>query len=725
MYKWLYSVLFWVLTAICCWAQQIDKQLFQINGYVQNGDYLRATNLCNSLLKQTNLEKENVKIIRDKLDWIKYFKDIETQAFVFIRKRSYDEALFTLKKVEQKGVYSTKNKDLIAILTNAKKYENTQIEQRYINKANAYIATGNTEKAKTILLLFPDNPIAVAILIGLDAPQEPVPPTIPCEDKKYANLNIQMQVAYNKCQLQEAKRIGKQILQLECYQNNRTTLRLLNDIAITQQQLRNIADWKSGADNSRRDLIVPEYEKVFKKNRNCVEWDYFYYVYYSAERMRANDPCNKNAVGRYLQAKRVSETLAIKENIDQKIAAIDQCTDCNSKSTLFVQITNEAQRLYKQCRYEEALKRYKEALPYNCSEKTQGIANVWENELLPQIKRNQIQANRFIMLKSSADSLAALGECQDALKYYQSADSIQIDCIKLNKQDLSVKIEKMQCCVDLKKFKGLRDTVVLALRGDLILNTDSKLNTRAFCRRAINALNLANNNKCIDTTEASRLFDMSCKICRVDFPTFFKCPVPPPDTIKKYQGFELLAGGFYNNPVVASVVRITLPTWGWGGWNIGINYFHSFQSFGEWKIGANFSNNHFEIKQPFAEKENFDFQIAKFNAEFDWNLQKKKKSYPFLTLGTIINIPLKFTYQTGNKILTDKNLLANSVGLKTGVGYVFRRRSVISFTYDFAPLFKAEAAKSPVLITESQYMTFGVNFRYRFLKQKLITKEKH
>jgi hypothetical protein len=723
MYKWFYSVLLWLLIWYGCWSQQIDKQLYQINNYVQNGDYFRATNLCNSLLKQTNLNEENIKIIKDKLDWINYFKNIEIQSFVLIRKGNYDEAIFTIKKTEQNGVYSTKNKDLIAILTNAKKYENTPIEQRYIDAGARYLESGDKEKAKAIFLQFKDNPIAVLKLKEIE--QSLSVPILPCDEAKYASLRREMNRLYGECQLKRATQKANEILLMDCYQKDGFTLGSVAVFKDIQKQLRDIAEWKSGSDNSRREFIVPEYEKVFRKNRNCVEWDYFYYVYSSAEKMRVDDPCNKNAVSRYLQARRISDNLARRENIDQKIASIDQCTDCNSKSTLFVQITNEAQRLYKQCRYEEALKRYKEALSYNCSEKTQGIANVWENELLPQIERNQIQANRFIMFKSSADSLAALGECQDALKYYQSADSIQIDCIKLNKQDLSLKIERMQCCLDLKKFKGLRDTVLLALRGDLILNTDSKLNTRAFCRRAINALNLANNNKCIDTTEASRLFDMSCKICRVDFPTFFKCPIPPPDTIKKYQGFELLAGGFYNNPVVASVVRLTLPTWGWGGWNVGINYFHSFQSFGEWKIGANFSNNHFEIKQPFAEKENFDFQIAKLNAEFDWNLQKKKKSYPFLTLGTMINFPLKFTYQTGSKILTDKKLLANSVGLKAGVGYVFKRRSVISFTYDFAPLFQAEAAKSPILITESQYMTFGVNFRYRFLKQKLITKEKN
>jgi len=347
---------------------------------------------------------------------------------------------------------------------------------------------------------------------------------------------------------------------------------------------------------------------------------------------------------------------------------------------------------------------------------------VWESELLPQIERNQIQANRFVMLKSSADSLAALGECQAAPKYYQSVDSIQIDCVKLNKQDLSLKIEKMQCCVDLKRFKGLRDTVLLALRGDLILNTDPKLNTRAFCRRAINALNLNNNNTCIDTIERKRLLDISCEVCAVDYPATFNCPPPPkPISTKdttKYQGIELLAGGFSNNPVITSATRLTLPSWGWGGWIVGVNYVHSFQSFGEWKVGASFSNNHFEIKQPFAEKENFDFQMARFSAEFDLKSSKKKDFYPFLTVGVMMNLPLKFTYQTGDKILSDKNLLTNSAGLKTGIGYVFKRRSVISVTYDFAGLLQAEAAKSPVLITESQYRTLGVNFRYRFLKYK-------
>ena len=548
-----------------------------------------------------------------------------------------------------------------------------------------------------------------------------ITPISPCNEAKYASLRREMNKLYGDCQLIEAILKAKEILSMDCYQRDKFTLGSVTVFKDIQKQLRDIAEWKSGGDNSKREFIIPEYEKVFKKNRKCVEPDYFYYVYSSAEKMRADDPCSKNAVSRYLQAKRISENLVNKKEIDQKIAAIDKCTDCYDKTALFVQITNEAQSLFNQCRYDEAIKRYKDATPYNCSEKTQSIAKKWNEELIPQIERNKTQASRFVALKASADSLAdlgrhELGKYEIALKKYQAADSIKLDCSKLNEQDIALKISDMQYFMFYEFRKTIRDA--------LDRNIDF-LERRAICGKVLVAISLADINKRIDFTDKNNLFELSCKTCAAEYPAFFKCPPPPlpliaKDTLTKYQGLEFVANAFYGNPTISSVTRLTLPTWAWGGWGVGVNYVRSWGSFGEWKAGVVFSNNHFEVNQPFSSKENFDFQLVRLSTEFILKPKSKTNIYPFATFGAMVNIPVKFSYQAGNREMNNTNLLATGMGLKTGLGFVIERSVSVSITYDIADLFQAKAAETPLLINKSRYQTIGFNLGYRFLKYRKV-----
>lgn len=722
MRKWLCCLFFLIAVGQLGWSQSFDDQLNRINGHIKNGDYFRATNLCEDLLKKPFLSKEEASVVYGKLDWIKHFRDIDSQVFIFIRRRSYDEAIVTLKQIEGNGITNTRNKELLTLFQQASKYTNTPIEQRYIDAGVKYLEMGDKEKAKAIFLQFKDNPIAVLRLKEIEEESSTVI-TKPCDEAKYASLRREMNKLYGACQLAKAIQKANEILAMDCYQKDKFTLASMAIFRDIQRQLRDIAEWKSGLDNSRREFIIPAYERVFKKNRNCVEWDYFYYVYLSAERMRISDPCNKNAVSRYLQAKRISNTLANKENIDQKIAAIDKCTNCDDKAAQFVQITNEAQSFLKQCRYDDAIKRYKDAQPYNCSEKTQAITKKWSEELIPQIERNRTQANRFITLKASADSLEALGECTLALNFYQSADSIQLDCIKLNKQDIVLKISKMRCCVDINKFFGLRDTVRAALEKKIVLVKNNEfLNRRAICGKVIEADSLAKKHKCINDSEVTQLYGLSCKTCAAEYPNSFnssKCPSPPSistDTINKYQGVELIVNAFYNNPTISSATRLTLPTWDWGGWGVGLNYVHNWNSFGEWKAGFLFSNHHFQVNQPFSDRENFDFQLLKLSTEFDLKPKNKTNTYPFVMFGAVVNIPLKFNYQAGSRLVNNTTLLATGIGLKTGFGFVIKRNVSFSITYDFTDLFRAEAAKTPILINKSRYQTVGFNLGYRFLK---------
>ena len=133
-----------------------------------------------------------------------------------------------------------------------------------------------------------------------------------------------------------------------------------------------------------------------------------------------------------------------------------------------------------------------------------------------------------------------------------------------------------------------------------------------------------------------------------------------------------------------------------------------------------FSNNHFEVNQPFSDKENFDFQLLRLSTEFTWKPKKKINTYPFATIGLIVNIPLKFNYQAGNRMMNSTDLLATKIGLKTGLGFVIKRRVSVSISYDVIDLFQAKAAETPLLINKSRYQTIGFNLGYRFLKYRKV-----
>jgi len=45
--------------------------------------------------------------------------------------------------------------------------------------------------------------------------------------------------------------------------------------------------------------------------------------------------------------------------------------------------------------------------------------------------------------------------------------------------------------------------------------------------------------------------------------------------------------------------------------------------------------------------------------------KNKINTYPFALFGAIVNIPLKFNYQAGNRMMNSTNLLATGIGLRT------------------------------------------------------------
>ena len=697
-----------------CVAQKFGEKLTQINALIKNGDYFRAANLCNSILKSSSsLDDKDADVLRSKLDWITHFKSLENQVFLIIRKENYEEPIVVLRKIEQDGVFSVKNKELVALLVKAAKYKNTSIEGRYISAAEGYIKVGNIERALTILRLFPDNPTAILKIKGIEAIESNL---TPCDEKTYISLKNEMDRFYQSCELQKAKNIAKDILQLDCYKNDRRTLSRLRQINDEQSQLREIASLNSGnkaGDSHNREYIIPIYNRLLKTHRSCVEWDYFYFVYYTAERVKSSDPCNKTAIKWYLDAKQISKTWAAKERIDEKILVIENCIKCDDKIALFEQLSSRAKQFYNQCQYEEAKALYAEAekISVGCtSDKVNRIKENWV-KIGQDIDLNNSIVQRFNRLKTEADSLMELKQCIEAYKFYKEADTLRTKCNKLVKSDLVAKILKAKCCNFNQLFDNLVDSSKRA--HNLLLYKDGS-------RLADSALYLANRKaqNCIPFPKIKSLEAYICETYGRNCPPLPPSPPPPVADVTPYKGFEIVVGAFYNNPTLTSNNRLTLPSWGWGGYNVGVNYILGTDGFGEIKFGAMFSKNHFQIDQPYTNIENFDFELLKIGLEASFRLRKRTPSFPFLNFGMAINTPLKFEYNMGNKAVNDRNYLSTGVGLKVGLGFVIKSRISLSLSYDLvANLLDTKAANPPIFLTKSVYKTVGFNVAYRFIKR--------
>ena len=587
-----------------------------------------------------------------------------------------------------------------------------------MKKARQLNNSGKKQEAIAILQPYKGNEEVDRLIdaIKRENVKPPVADSKPCDEARYTALKNQMNVLYASCRLEDAKSKALFIRQMECYQNDRSALRIFDDIQDIQQGLRNIATWRSGGDVSKREFIIPEYERIFKKNRNCVEWDYFYYVYWSAERMRTNDPCNKEIIPRLLTAQRISPALAQKENISQKITTIENCINCEDKINLFISVANSAKERYRRCQYDEATALYDEAqkiLASCTSAKVEQLMKEW-GDIKIEIEANRRITTRFNWLKTAADSLRALDQCEVAYQYYLAADSLQTKCGVLVKTDLTKKLVNANCCRINQIFDNLLDSSKRAQRLNLF---------RDGSRLADSALVIGRlNSECVSLQKIKSLEDYICQTYKRECPP---PPLPPIDTTS-YRGIELVSGAFYNNPTLSSSVRSNLPAWGWGGLSGGVNYVVG-NKYGELKIGALFTQNHFEIQNQFAENEKFDFQSIRVGADANIRLIRKIRTYPFVSLGGFGNFPLNFSYKSSLNLnsVEGASYLSGSFGFRAGLGVAIKNRIAVALTYDRVGLIEEgsfKASLAPLYLDKSIYQTFGVNVSYRLVKKIYIKK---
>lgn len=686
--------------------------------YFKIGDYFRANNLYKYCLTAL-VYVENEEEVRNKLNICKQLHYLQNQLFYAITKGD-NNLIQTLSN----KILKLNPEDNIAKMSKGVQYDiviGTGItpSQKAVamKKANELNQKGKKNEALAILEPFKGDKeverIKEAIKKGGSKPVDEVNED-QCDKEAYNRLKREMEKEYASCHLEDAKAKARLIKKINCYSNDPITNKVLENINDIQTALRNISGWRSGEDNSKRDFVIPEYERIFKKNKNCVEWDYFYYVYLSAEKMRANSPCNKEIIARLLTAQRISPNLAQKEDIAQKIASIENCIDCEGKISLFVTLFNSAKNQYRRCQYDEAIGLYQEAqkLLSSCtSSKVEQLTKEWD-DIKGEIAINRRITTRFNWLKSAADSLRALDQCEVAHKYYLEADSLQTKCSALVKTDLATKIAISNCCRLNQKFDNFIDSSRRAQRLNLF---------RDGLRFADSALVVGMYNPdCISAQKIKSLEDYLCL-------TYKKgCPVVVALDTTIYRGFEITGGTFYNNPTLKSPVRTNLPSWYWGGWAGGVNYIIG-DKYGELKISGQFSQNYFKIQNQFAANEEFDFQLIKAGLEASIRLKKKTKTYPFVTIGAFGNFPLSFNYKStlNSNSVKGVSYLSGGLGFKAGLGIAIRSKITLSLVYDRVTIIDNgvfEANLGPLFLEKSIYQTLGVNVSYRMVK--MVNKNK-
>ena len=155
----------------------------------------------------------------------------------------------------------------------------------------------------------------------------------------------------------------------------------------------------------------------------------------------------KEPIPYFEKAQAVSPTLAKKEKIKELIAELTaKCTidtTCKTNIKFVLAAINEANKLFLDCRYEEALEKYEVAKKNVCDDASKTAVENWK-VFEDDIKANKDLVSLFNKRIRSADSLFNNGECEEAKKLYLLASIMEVKCEKLVKTDIPKKIKEIK-----------------------------------------------------------------------------------------------------------------------------------------------------------------------------------------------------------------------------------------------------------------------------------------
>jgi hypothetical protein len=537
-----------------------------------------------------------------------------------------------------------------------------------------------------------------------------------CDSKKYISLRKKMDNHYLKCELQQAKSVATQIFEMDCYKNDLYSHRLVRTINGVQQELRALKELRNSGDQSKQEFILQGYKKLIIKHKPCVEWDYFYYVYYKAERKRAKNPCDKSLLEAYFEAQKISGTLATNERVQEKIEVLKDCADCQDKIALFIKLSSEAKELFGKCQLDDALVRFTQAEQILGGCTSEIIVKIQDEWVLVKqnIEEKKSIKKRFDFLILQADGLSKNNKCDKAYPLYLEAENIYAECFTVDKGELKRKMKTSYCC----RQNYLFDSLLNASKRSTELNY--RQDRKRFFLLALDLVK-KDSLRCISEPQIKKLKDTLCREYQIE--------CPPLDNTKKiyidssaYYNVEVFGGAFYDNPALKSVVRPKLPAWGWGGWNIGASFILRDKKT-EFKGTVSFTQNRYDISQNTNNKETFDYGLVKAGAEISPYLSKSKKMIRlYTTFGVHTAVSTNATY-TKNDIATKiEKPLSGIFGVKLGLGLIYKQKWTVTGLFNLDANNESMISLAPLSISQTSNQTLGINVGYRIFTKYPKTK---
>ncbi len=420
----------------------------------QNGEYTKAEQLyryCLNLIYVENPEeiRQKIKISKE----LAQKKQIALNLFVNEKYAEASKYYNEILNLNPSDPSAKKGGKLCNIPTNSSKQIDlilTYVNSLPPSKAIPYLEGINKET--------PNPTIQRAIeTIKSKTSKEPLPvipphPSISPPDEKYI-LGEKLIRQLEECNFNGVISTAKQLLKIS--PNNAFALRYIATVEDIQKRLDEIE--RLSSDTGQDERIQNSFNYIFQRRPNCVRERYFLYLFDKGSRLQERLLC-KEARPYLLRAKEVYPLLAKQNKVDELLAkGIVLCggdNPCKENAKKVQDYISEAQILYLQCKYQEALNKYELAKNYDCNADTKKLISDWmsvEND----IKKNISLIELFNENLRKADNLLIIDKnCNEAIKLYKEANEIQVKCGSLIKIDINGKIKKAEECLKEQCLKG-------------------------------------------------------------------------------------------------------------------------------------------------------------------------------------------------------------------------------------------------------------------------------
>lgn len=723
----------------------------QADMYFKGGAYDRAIHLYRACLNYPYLAKETENPLRTQIEKSQQAISLDNDAMANLRKGNKTKAIDSFNKILQLNPtdpYAKANKnDLQQSLNNSFSVQ----DQRLLSRANQYLDKGEWEKANTLLRLIDKMPnskhdpmIAKKIEMTRELAQAEISIL---EAKKLGNSKEAKRIAQNYTSKYPAETKDSQIFkntdlrkssvdycvsvlanvkhELDKCNFDRAEVLLINarkmpecqndpritrQISIIRSVKKNKADVQSWfGDGSKKQFIEQAFANIYKVSPSCIRKEYFDFVFNEGIIKQRNGDC-ADAIVAFQRARRISNTLAKKENIDLRISESDTCIKCRDKERIFKAQMALANQLYRSCECDSAIIQWQIAEKYLCSTDltNRKIWKDWQSQI-EECQKNSKTIEQFNLLKNQAKNLLENENCIDAKKRYLSADSLQVRCGKLEKIEINSEITKCDLCIKNQTYERIK------VSADSCIRVNDKKGALSFYREAI-VFAPADRKRGLETT-ISRL---ACEVEQNGCPEIIKSETPN----FLLQKAVTIQGGVLSSKVFQNQIESATQISPTGNITFQLDYI-SLKSPISGRIGAGYSHSY--IHTEVANKKILErFQIGAVQVPLNIRLHKPKSNLntwrPYVGLEYIFIIPVTFQYENYSlekKVigLTSLSSPNSQVGFGIGLERLVKENNIfIELKYNSlgSNIFRENKLTGTYYFSIPQVRSLNLNLGYRF-----------